>query len=78
MSPYAQTCDPISGMTVNLAVSSLRRTHAIFSRDERAAVSSGGSQWPFGADCGLEDLAYSQMCVYSSVRYEIASWAAVS
>lgn len=30
----------MSGMTVNLAVSSLRRTQAIFSRDERAAVSS--------------------------------------
>ena len=37
---HAQTWDPISGITVNRTVSSLRRTHAIFSREDRAAVSS--------------------------------------
>lgn len=31
----------MSGMTVKRAVSSLRRNQAIFSREERAAVSSG-------------------------------------
>lgn len=31
----------MSGMTVNRAVSSLRRTQAIFSKDDSAAVSSG-------------------------------------
>lgn len=37
---YAHTWDPISGITVKRAVSSLNRTQAIFSNDERAAVSS--------------------------------------
>lgn len=37
---YAQTWDPMSGITVKRAVSSLRRTQAIFSSEERAAVSS--------------------------------------
>ena len=37
---YAHTCDPMSGITVNLAISSLSRTQAIFSSEERAAVNS--------------------------------------
>lgn len=45
---YAQTWDPMSGMTVKRAVSSLRRTHAIFSSDESAAVSS----WASVSHCG--------------------------
>lgn len=40
MGTYAQTWDPMSGITVKRAVSSLRRTQAIFSKDESAAVSS--------------------------------------
>lgn len=37
---HAQTWDPMSGITVKRTVSSLRRTHAIFSRVESAAVNS--------------------------------------
>lgn len=38
---YAHTWDPVSGITVNRTCSSSRRSQAIFSRDERAATSSG-------------------------------------
>lgn len=38
----------MSGMTVKRAVSSLRRTHAIFSSEESAAVSS----WASVSHCG--------------------------
>lgn len=38
----AQTWEPVSGMTVKRTVSSSRRTQAIFSRELRAATSSGG------------------------------------
>ncbi len=38
---YAQTWDPVSGITVNRIVSSSRRTQAIFSRELRAVVNSG-------------------------------------
>lgn len=37
---HAQTWDPVSGITVNRAVSSSRRTQAIFSRELSAATSS--------------------------------------
>lgn len=36
---HAQTWDPVSGMTVKRAVSSSRRTQAIFSRELRAPIS---------------------------------------
>lgn len=35
---HAQTCDPVSGMTVILTVSLSRRTQAIFSRELRAPI----------------------------------------
>lgn len=35
---HAQTCDPVSGMTVKRAVSSSSRTQAIFSRELRAPI----------------------------------------
>lgn len=36
---HAQTWDPVSGMAVKRAVSSVRRTQAIFSRELRAPIS---------------------------------------
>lgn len=53
MLKVAQTWEPVSGMAVKRATLLSRRTQAIFSREERAAVSSGEVVSRRGAQDGV-------------------------